>query len=71
MKTASVVKIAKQEINNPLNRMVFVRFFTKRFPKESHIQYVREWARRFEHPVWGPEVWMDSESLAIYRKVKP
>lgn len=50
-----------------INREIYAEFITRRFPKESDIGYLTEWAERFS--TGTPEVYMDSQSQAIYRQV--
>ena len=46
----------------------FAKFMKQRFPKEADEYYAREWARRFK--TGEPENYMDSKSLAVYKKIK-
>ena len=48
---------------------LFTKFFSKRFPNESNniTSYAEEWAKRFSRGT--PQVYMDNESLKIYKEV--
>ena len=50
-----------------ISKAVFSNFILQRFPNEKDGSYVDTWARRFASG--EPEVFMDSVSLAIYKKV--
>ena len=58
--------IAIAEKHN-INAEIYAEFITRRFPNESDISYLTEWAERFS--TGTPEVYMDSVSQAIYRQV--
>lgn len=66
MKKQTIRKIGKQQ--GVKNLSLFVRFFSRRFPRESNniLSYVTEWADRFN--TTNPEVYMDTDSLRIYRE---
>ena len=51
------------------NKTIFIEFISKRFPNEPDEikSYVEQWADRFNSN--HPEVFMDSTSKSIYKKI--
>lgn len=50
-----------------MDEQVFKEFMKRRFPHERDESYIEEWRGRF----WSgrPEVYMDNQSLEVYKRV--
>ena len=71
MKRANIIAAGKRSLLKDNDLIVFVEFFSRRFPNESDniTSYVNEWANRFTWSDKDLRSRMDLESLSIYNKV--
>lgn len=64
MKRETIIKLCEE--NGLRNHLLFVEFFSKRFPNESDRihSYCIEWIERFK--TGNPRIYMDKFSLKVY-----